>query len=384
MYFESGRKKECYGCKACLDICPVNAIHFAEDEEGFTYPGIDQNKCIHCNLCINNCSYGTVNGKKDFHVYAAWHKESTVRDASSSGGIFLPLALQILAEEGIISGAAFEADFSVKHIMADSVKELSRLQKSKYVQSDTETIYLRIKEVLGQGKNVLYSGTPCQIAAMKKFLDGKYEHIVFCEVLCYGVPSPGIYKMYLDYLQRTYRSRIQKIDFKDKRYGWDYYTTAIDFANGRKLCTFGGDSFKKMMHCGLSLRPACLECNYGLCNSSADISLGDFYNAAHYINDRAPKNGISCVIVRSNKGEQLFSKIRGELETRAVNLDDFLEYEKKKKTKINQNKQPEFRREFYRRLNTNGYEDVISIVKKKKTIKDRVMAFRLHYFYDLK
>lgn len=380
MYFESGRKKECYGCKACLDVCPVNAIHFAVDEEGFAYPDVDQNICIHCNFCKNKCSYGTVNVRKTFHVYAAWHKESKVRDASSSGGIFLPLALQILAEKGIVSGAAFEADFSVKHIMVDSVKELSRLQKSKYVQSDTEAIYLRVKGVLEQGKTVLYSGTPCQIAAMKKILNDKYEHIVFCEVLCYGVPSPGVYKKYLDYLQRTYHSNIQKIDFKDKRYGWDYYTTAIEFANGRKLCTFGGDSFKKMMHCGLSLRPSCLECNYGLCNSGADISLGDFYNAAHYINDRIPKNGISCVIVRSNKGEQLFSKIRGELETRTVNFYDFLEYEEKEKQK----KLTDLRWEFYRRLNTNGYEDVLSMVKRKKTIKDRFMAFRLHYLYDLK
>lgn len=301
MYLVSKDKKECCGCKACANVCPVNAISFVSDNEGFWYPVINTKKCIGCKKCEKVCTYNEVEFNNNYDVFAAWSLDSELRDASSSGGIFTLLAEQILLENGVIVGAAYDDDFVVKHICIEKIEDLSRLRKSKYVQSDTEFVFVRAKNYLDEGRKVIFSGTPCQIAGFKSFLQKDYDNLLLCEVLCYGVPSPKVFKEYIKYNEEKAKSKIINIDFKDKRYGWDYYTTALYFENGKSKCQFGGDSYKKFMHNNWSIRPSCLDCHYDINHSIADISLGDFYGYHKYCSEKEPKNGVSCVALRNKR-----------------------------------------------------------------------------------
>jgi coenzyme F420-reducing hydrogenase beta subunit len=246
----------------------------------------------------------------------------------------------------------------------DKKEDLPKLQKSKYVQSSLKGIFRPIKKLLDEGKCVLFSGTPCQVTGIKSFLRKDYPNLFLCEVLCYGVPSPLVYEKYLSYLEEKNASHITNINFKDKRYGWDYYTTNITFLNGKQICKFGGDSYRAFMAKKWSLRPSCLNCLYGINRSEADISLGDFYNYERYISTKPPKDGVSCVLLRTKKGKQLFSTVEHELVCEKVTSDVYMKQEEK----INNGCCVDERELFYRILNTQGYNSCLSLLPKEKVI----------------
>lgn len=382
MYFNNKNKENCCGCKACGDVCPVNAIEFIEDNEGFWYPHINDAVCINCKKCENTCKFNVFPKMQQYDVYAAWNKDNESRNSSSSGGIFKPIAENVLNKGGVVFGAAFTDDFSVKHIFVDNIDNLPKLQKSKYVQSDTDNIYNQVKTQLDFGKTVLFSGTPCQISGLRGFLNKDYKNLVLCEVLCYGVPSPKVYRKYLEYSQNLRKSTISGIDFKDKRYGWDCYATALKFENGKTVCEYGGDSYRKFMGNGWSLRPSCFNCGFNVNTSFADISLGDFYGVAKYIDCKPPKNGVSCVMVRSQKGKELFEEIKGKLFLWTVDGFKFSREEIKKEKKINL----QSRNEFFEEINSDKYSQCAKKVKIKgfvKKIRTKIIAMRKRYFYEV-
>lgn len=381
MYFNDKSKENCCGCKACGDVCPVNAIEFIEDNEGFWYPHINDAVCINCKKCENTCKFNLFPKMQQYYVYAAWNKDNESRNSSSSGGIFLPLAKHILENGGVVFGAAFADDFSVKHIFVDNINDISKLQKSKYVQSDTANIYNQVKSQLDFGKTVLFSATPCQIAGLVGFLNRDYDNLILCEVLCFGVPSPKVYKEYLAYNQKKYHSSINSIDFKDKRYGWDCYATALYFSNGKTICEYGGDSYRKFMGSGLSLRPSCFKCEYNINNSYADITLGDFYGVSKYISQKPPKNGVSCVMIRSDKARTLFKACENLLYLQQVDYNEFSANEIKREKKLDVSK----RAEFFENINSNRYSECVKSIKSKSLItklKSKITSIKKRYFYE--
>ncbi|MBQ6381827.1 MAG: Coenzyme F420 hydrogenase/dehydrogenase, beta subunit C-terminal domain [Clostridia bacterium] len=361
MYFTTQEKKECCGCKACADSCPAQAMRYVSDAQGFWYPQIETQLCIHCKQCETVCTFNRIEESTDYSVYAAWSKEPALRDNSSSGGIFSLLAEQVLAAGGTVIGAAFGEDFRVVHSLATTKEEAAAFRRSKYVQSDTAGIYSAAKALLEKGTAVLFSGTPCQIAGLKAYLKKEYEALICCEVLCYGVPSPQVYKAYLKHLEEKYHAKIKSINFKDKRYGWDYYTTAITFENGKSHCEFGGDSYKTFMGKNWSIRPSCLECRYSVNFSRADISLGDFYGVQKYITEKEPKNGVSCVICRSEKARQLLEAVKEKLILSEVDSERFARSENKQPKKHDKAK----RQAFFDAFSTGGYAACEQLLEKK-------------------
>ena len=364
----------CYGCQACGDICPSNAIIFSSNEEGFWFPDIDNKICLKCGLCDKFCN----NSRKEvpyqipLSIFAGWAKNTTIRNNSSSGGIFTALAEVILSNDGLVVGAAFDNDYSVRHIIIDKNEDLSKLRRSKYVQSNCRGIYKQVKEELNKGRTVLFSGTPCQCHSMNRIAEGNSENLILCDLFCYGIPSPLIYHEYLKSMENKYKSKVKNINFKDKRYGWDRYTTLIKFEDGKNSCVYVGDSYSHLMHNGYSLRLSCFNCQFDEFHTSADITLGDFYTYQKYLDIKPPKSGNSIIVVHSNKGMNILNKTERMI-FHSVDVDKYTQLERNKLIKII----PENRNEFYDFFKKYGYDNAVEKYVPAKHISLRELFYSL-------
>ena len=297
---------KCCGCTACENICPKNCISFKYDSEGFAYPSIETESCINCGMCESVCPFLAEHNKRiPDVVYAAKNKNDRIRLESSSGGIFTALALQIFKRGGFVVGAAFDSNFNVKHVIINNKNELSKLQGSKYVQSDLRGLFKPIKKILEDGQLLLFSGTPCQINGLKNFLRKDFDNLICVEIVCHGVPSPLIWKDYLN-------SRIESISpvcisFRDKRKGWAEYGLAIKKEDGSELYENREDcNYLKGYLANVFLRPSCYNCPSKSGISRADICLGDYWGINRAHKDFSDNKGVSLVMVYSQKGKDLF------------------------------------------------------------------------------
>jgi coenzyme F420-reducing hydrogenase beta subunit len=233
---------------------------------------------------------------------------------STSGGIFFELARYIIKEGGICYGACYDG-MEVKHSRADTIEKLKRFRRSKYVQSDTDGIFKEVKKDLDEGKKVLFSGTPCQCVALKNYIKCDLNNLYTVDFICCGVPSPMVYKSYIDFLQKKYCSKIVFIWFKNKRLGWNNLGTLVHFENGKEYFRTGNRDYYMTAYVkdGLDLRLSCYNCQYRTPSHQTDITLGDFWGVKNYkkIDDR---EGISAVIINSEKGKELFDRIKGAIE----------------------------------------------------------------------
>ena len=214
---------ECCGCGLCASSCSQNCIMMSSDEEGFLYPSVQSEHCIHCGKCEKVCP---VRNKEKTQrqslkkAYAAFHRDKKIRFQSSSGGIFSAIAQEVIRQGGVVFGAAFNNAFEVEHIYVERVEDLSKLRGSKYVQSAMGETYKNVLNFLKSGRLVLFSGTPCQVSALKLFLNEKYENLITVDVICHGVPSPDVWKKYVNYRKRKdSRAELKEVYFRDKSGG---------------------------------------------------------------------------------------------------------------------------------------------------------------------
>lgn len=320
------KREECMGCSACYNICPKNAIEMHEDSEGFKYPKINKEKCINCGLCEKICPM--INKKKNDNfekpnIYAAWSGNQNTRLDSTSGGIFSELANQIFDEDGYVCGAIYNKEWKVEHLLTNSREELINIRSSKYLQSDINYIYREIKEKLSEGKKVLFCGSPCQVSALKNYLNKEYDNLYTCDFICRGMNSPKIFKMYISNLERRYKSKVKKVKFKNKTYGWHNFSTKIEFENGKKY--IGSRYIDSFMVGYLKytafMRPACYECRFKGFPRIGDITLADFWGIEN-INKKLDNDmGTSMVLVNSSKGQELFNKVKDRVKCEQVNSE---------------------------------------------------------------
>ena len=196
-------KSQCCGCTACVSVCPKQCIAMQEDEEGFLYPVVDTSLCIDCNLCQKVCpELHPMNTRTPLHVYAAKHKDEQIRLASSSGGIFTLLAEKVIDEGGVVFGARFNASWEVVHDYTETKEGLTAFRGSKYVQSWLGNCFSKVRSFLSEGRKVMFTGTPCQVAGLKQYLRKEYDNLLTVDVVCHGVPSPKVWRMYLDEVAR--------------------------------------------------------------------------------------------------------------------------------------------------------------------------------------
>ena len=318
-------KTNCCGCHACYNICPQFCIRMEQDLEGFKYPIVDKSKCIECNLCekvcpiINNINEPSINMPP--LAFAAFNKNEKIRSESSSGGLLSIIAEHVLAQGGLIYGAAFDENFNVVHQCASNSESLGKLRGSKYVESVIGDTYKHIKENLENSTLVLFSGTPCQVHGLKTYLIKDYDNLICTDLICHGVPSPLIWNKYLNYREKTNDSKTRYVNFRAKITGWKNFSFYMKFENDSEYtATFHKDIFMRGFLTDLYLRPSCYECKFKIKNRISDFTLADFWGIEQLAYEIDDDKGISLVMIHSLKAKKLLEKFKDKIVTKQMDF----------------------------------------------------------------
>lgn len=306
-------KSMCVGCTACMSVCPKKCISMHEDTEGFVYPSVDNLHCIGCNLCVAVCPviHPTCYHNQPKIVKAACSNHEEDRMESSSGGVFSLLSEQILLKAGEVWGAAFDEDWRVSHMRVTSMERLAVIRGAKYVQSNLGESFRTIKQSLDSGKWVLFSGTPCQVTGLKRYLHKDYERLLLVDVVCHGVPS---YKVFRSFLKEEFGHKsITSVSFRDKTTGWKKYNLCVHYnsegEDGVKRFTSKANLYMYGFISNLYLRPSCYSCKFKGCMSGSDITLGDFWGIDNVAPEMDDDKGTSLVLTHTEKGKQWFEMV---------------------------------------------------------------------------
>lgn len=359
-------KNMCSGCGACVSICPKQCISMRNDEEGFWYPSVDGAKCIQCKMCITTCPERIIENSEEAKVkdmplaYAAYIEDEVARKKSTSGGVFIPIAKYVLNQKGIVFGAAFSNDYKqVNHVGITSLDELEKLQGSKYLQSNVGNTFTETKAFLNQGRWVLYTGTPCQIEGLKSFLGKDYEKLICVDFICHGVPSPLVWKLYANAMEKKKKSKLNGVSFRNKDAGWNllFMKMVMKMTNGRIYKkAYLGDAYIKAFQSNICLRPSCYGCNYKKINRKSDITLADFWG----INGIAPEmddgKGTSLVIIHSEKGKNIWLILESEVKTKEV---DFLSAIASNTSMIESAKEHPNRNDFMKLVSEENFDKIV-------------------------
>ena len=320
------QKEQCCGCSACVNICPKHSISFQEDKEGFLYPKIDLETCVDCGLCEKVCPViNQDSAREPLEVYAAKNDDESIRLKSSSGGVFTLLAEKIIEEGGVVFGAKFNENWVVIHDYTDTIEGLEPFRGSKYVQSVIGESYKQAEAFLKKGRKVMFTGTPCQIAGLKKFLRKDYENLLTVDFVCHGVPSPLVWRKYLQEETRRFGKdikAIEEINFRDKSTGWKTYSLSIKLSeNIVSSSVFTDNSYMGAFLSNLSLRPICYNCPSKAGKSRADITIGDFWGVENVLLEMDDDRGMSVLV---NYNEIKCRSIISELYLHAVSYPEIL------------------------------------------------------------
>lgn len=309
-------KKDCCGCTACASICSHRCISMQEDAEGFLYPKVDVSKCTDCGLCERVCPMLHSSSERSIlQVLAAKHKDELVRKESSSGGVFSILAERFIEDGGMVVGCAMNEHLQAVHVICETKEDLIRLRSSKYVQSDMGAVYPQVRQLLRDGKKVLFSGTPCQVSGLRNFLVKSYENLYCIDVLCHGVPSPKLYREYLKMMEHKNGAQGAFISFRSKRREWKRLYIDIKFKNDKEYFKYSGfDPYMQLFLSNTSQRNSCFHCPYTTLQRQGDISLGDFWGIGKEFYHLDDNKGISMVLLNNTKGKLWFDSVKNDLD----------------------------------------------------------------------
>lgn len=347
-------KKDCCGCSACVQCCPKQCIKLYEDEEGFLYPKVDNSICIDCGLCERVCPVlNQAEERKPIEVFAAKNPNEEIRKESSSGGIFTLLAEQTIDSGGVVFGVKWNEHFEAVHDYTETKEGLVAFRGSKYVQSQVGDTFKLTEQFLRQGRQVLYSGTPCQIAALKLYLRKDYENLLAVDIICHGAPSPGVFRWYLaeelqkavaqqngdkiqfrsllpissiakaDVLAREQGFEIKDIRFRDKRLGWKKYSFVLSLESLSSIknkeisisSSISENTFLRGFLRDIYLRPSCYACPAKAGKSGSDITLADYWGINSLMPELDDDHGISAIIVNTERGQTALHATNAELHT---------------------------------------------------------------------
>ena len=322
-------KKRCTGCSACASVCPKGAIKLVEDNEGFKHPVIDQDKCINCGLCKRTCP--VLNTKENGSLnkcYVAYNKNDEAKKTSSSGGIFDATAREVLNNNGIVIGAAFNENMKLNHIAIEKIEDLEKLKGSKYLQSDL-------------------------------------------------VPSPKLFNKYIKELESSNNSKVVKYNFRDKKTGWDTYSNTASFEDDKQISELqSNNSYMRLFLSDIALRESCYNCNFKVGNKYSDITLGDFWGVQKCYPEMYSKNGVSAIIINTEKGKRFFESISNNLEYKECKLE---EIEAGNPSLKSSGKYPKNRNKFFNDMDSLSIKELkkkyanISLIKKIKGKIKRVI-----------
>ncbi len=318
-------KGKCCGCHGCTNICPKSCISMEVDSEGFWYPKVDKNLCIDCHLCEKVCPILEVPQKKEVFTsltYACKNKNDEVRLESSSGGVFSLLCKYVISHGGVVFGASYDEDLNVRHTYVETLEGCTQFRGSKYVQSKIGTTYKQVRSFLNKGRIVMFSGTPCQIEGLSGYLRKEYSNLIKVDIACHGVPSPKIYRQYINDLESEYNSKLISLSFRNKDTGWNNYSFKAEFENGNVKQEKGSNNiYMKGFIKDIYLRPSCFECEFKKPRTTADITLGDYWGIGGIHPEFTDEKGVSLIFIHSQIGQDIFNKIKSDLNVIVSDFD---------------------------------------------------------------
>ena len=314
----------CFGCGACAAACPKSAVRMERGGEGFAYPRIEFVSCVKCGKCRRVCPVNAERtaGEAGFpEFFSLRHRDAAVRRASTSGGAFTVLSDAVLARGGAVAGAVMTTDLQVRHAVASDAAGRDAMRGSKYLQSDTAEIWAEVKRLLDEGKELLFSGTPCQVAALYSFLGGRPEKLVTVDFICHGVPSPLVFEGYRRHLEARYGSAVTGVRFRDQSRGCVPMRIGVDFADGQSY--LGGcddDPFFKVFLSGISNRPSCNDCPFAKLPRSSDLTIADNWRFAAFAPEWDDNTGVSTLLVNTPRGAVLVREAEAAMELKPCTL----------------------------------------------------------------
>lgn len=324
---------DCCGCSACAEICPKQCISLDVDYEGFWYSQINSSICIDCHLCESVCPVLNPGVEhKPLHVYAAINKNDEIRARSASGGVFTIIAEKVIDEGGVVFGVKFDRDWNVIFGYTETKEGLEEFRRSKYVQAWVGESYREVKRFLKEGKKVLFTGLPCQIAGLNLFLKKEYTNLITVDLICEGVPSPKLWRKYLDeefvVYKKKYRTRthitssssrqnifIKDISFRNKSLGWSNFSFSLTIAgnsseNSQNIVFPSyinrNSAYMQLMFRYGNLRPICYVCPFKCCKSGSDLTIADYWGISQLHPEMDDDKGTSMVFVNTMRGKKYF------------------------------------------------------------------------------
>lgn len=378
-YLITNKKEDCYGCTACENICPVKCITMIEDEEGFIYPAVDEERCIKCNKCKNICIRN--DGKLDRYntnypeAYIAYNLDKKIRDNSSSGGISNILMEYVIHNKGVVYGVRYDENMDVIHDKANTMQECEKFRYSKYVRSNIRGTYGDIENKLKDNKLVLFIGTPCQVAGLKSYIGKNLQsNLITCDIVCHATPSPKVYRKFIDNIEKKYKGKIKNMNFRSKEFGYNNRAMSIDFEDRRIFLKLNAineySNYMQLFGTGISVSPACYECNFAnIEKRTADFTIADFYGKTrNAINDN---NGISLLLINTEEASSIFNNF----------LYSKIKFEKTELKKAFENNhispivKPLKRDSFFRDIDRLSYDKVINEYVNKYRCKTVVSKY---------
>lgn len=323
-------KDSCYGCSACKSVCPKQAIAMDSDDEGFRYPRIDINKCINCGRCIGVCPAYCLQGPSmPNSIFAVRSNNEDIRLSSSSGGVFSQIASYVESCSGIIYGVSLDGSLLAKHTSAKEYHEWKKFKTSKYMQSDLGDCFSEIRRELKDNRLVFFTGTPCQVHGLKKYLaDVDTGKLITCDIVCHGVPSPKVWTDYLKYIKKVYKKKVCDVNFRDKNImGWHNSTITLRDSKSNIILSETQDVnlYFKLFFSHYILRPSCYNCKYSNLFRVGDITIGDFWGIENHYSEFDDDKGVSLLMVNSDIGKDIWEKIKDKTNSISVSSHQCLQ-----------------------------------------------------------
>lgn len=358
-------KSKCCGCEACVQRCPKQCIALNEDCEGIRYPRVNLSLCINCGLCEKVCPVLHQDvSRKPLRAFAIRNMNEAIRKVSSSGGVFTALGEYVLRQHGVVFGARFDEQQNVMHDYTEEISGLSQFRGAKYAQSSIGNNYQKVEQFLKAGRMVLFTGLPCQVAGLKRYLGKDYAHLLAVDLFCHGVPSSGMWAYYLREKTRTDAgitpADVSHLSFRDKCTGWKTYSFTYTYKDdsGRVVTHSERASqnlFMKGFLSDLYLRPSCHECPAKNFSSGADLTIGDYWGVGQVHPNLDDDKGVSAVLVMTKKGAEVLAQLE-ELQSQETRIEDIIRFNP---ALIKSARIPRKRQDFFARVRMEGMESTI-------------------------
>lgn len=316
-------KQNCCGCTACAAACPKQCIEMKPDREGFRYPSVDTKKCVQCGACEQVCPIKNQVEEVPTpqKAYLLQHRNESIRMDSSAGGAFTAIATYVLSKGGVVFGAAYDDEFQVRHTYVEKADELWKFRNSKYVQSNMGDCFRQAKSFLREGRWVCFSGTPCQIEGLSRFLGKPYKKQVLVDVVCHGIPSPLVWNKYLEY-QKVKENKPDNIRFRDKFYGYKYSTMSL--IKGGKNVYHAGPQLDPMLRAfftDICDRPSCYSCPFKKRYRVSDMTIWDCFSVYDFDKSMDDDKGTTRVLCHTDKAATIMQELENMAKCKEVDPD---------------------------------------------------------------